>query len=154
MSTHVRSSIFHFPFTSVLRQDTVWFMKRMGCTLWRPLLMLGLYAMARLSLTRPKFSSIMIDFSLVSYKLFHRHSQQLSSTLLSAGQSCHWPDQSSQQGSHRLEKYLNIQDCLEKSLKVRFVLKSIWKTLKNLEKSLNFTIYRRIQQCFWRPKSV
>ena len=28
------------------------------------------------------------------------------------------------QGSHRLEKYLNIQDCLEKSLKVKFVLKS------------------------------
>ena len=28
------------------------------------------------------------------------------------------------QGSHRLEKYLNIQDCFEKSLKIRFVLKS------------------------------
>ena len=28
------------------------------------------------------------------------------------------------QGSHRLEKYLNIQDCLEKSLKIKFVLKS------------------------------
>ena len=27
------------------------------------------------------------------------------------------------QGSHRLEKYLNIQDCLEKSLKIKFVLK-------------------------------
>ena len=30
-----------------------------------------------------------------------------------------------QQGSHRLEKYLNIQDCLEKSLKIKFALKSI-----------------------------
>ena len=33
------------------------------------------------------------------------------------------------QGSHRLEKYLNIQDCLEKSLKIKFALKlkSTWK---------------------------
>ena len=52
------------------------------------------------------------------------------------------------QGSHRLEKYLNIQDCLEKSLK------STGKTLKGLEKYLNFTIYRRIQHCPWRPKLV
>ena len=58
------------------------------------------------------------------------------------------------QGLHRLEKYMNIQDCLEKSLKIKFALKSNWKTLKGLENSLNFTIYRRIQQCFWRPKSV
>ena len=28
------------------------------------------------------------------------------------------------QGSHWLEKYLNIQDCLEKSLKIKFALKS------------------------------
>ena len=49
------------------------------------------------------------------------------------------------QGSHRLEKYLNIQDCLEKSLKIKFALKSTWKTLKGLEKSLIFAIYRRIQ---------
>ena len=28
------------------------------------------------------------------------------------------------QGSHRLEKYLNIQACLEKSLKIKFALKS------------------------------
>ena len=27
------------------------------------------------------------------------------------------------QGSQRLEKYLNIQDCLEKSVKIIFVLK-------------------------------
>ena len=27
-------------------------------------------------------------------------------------------------GSHRLEKYLNIQDCLEKSLKIKIVLKN------------------------------
>ena len=58
------------------------------------------------------------------------------------------------QGWHRLEKYLNIQDCLEKSLKIKFALKSTGKTLKGLEKSLNLTIYRRIQLCFWRPKSV
>ena len=28
-------------------------------------------------------------------------------------------------GSHRLENYLNIQDCLEKSLEIKFALKSI-----------------------------
>ena len=41
-----------------------------------------------------------------------------------------------QQGSHRLEKYLNIQDCLEKSLKIKIALKSTSKTHKGLEKSL------------------
>ena len=59
-----------------------------------------------------------------------------------------------EQGSHRLEKYLNIQDCLEKSLKIKFPLKSTWKTLKGLEKYLNFTICRRIQHCFLRPNFV
>ena len=53
-----------------------------------------------------------------------------------------------------LEKYLNIQDGLEKSLKIKIALKSTGKTLKGLEKSLNFTIYRRIQHCLLRPKSV
>ena len=33
------------------------------------------------------------------------------------------------QGSHRLEKYLNIQDCLEKSLKIKFALN--FRYLKN-----------------------
>ena len=28
------------------------------------------------------------------------------------------------QGSHRLEKYLNIQDCLEKPMKIKYSLKS------------------------------
>ena len=58
------------------------------------------------------------------------------------------------QDSHRLEMYLNIQDCLEESLKIKFVLKITWKTIKGLEKTLNFNIYRRIQHCLWRPKSV
>ena len=57
-------------------------------------------------------------------------------------------------GSHRLEKYLNIKDCVEKSFITKFALKITLDTLKGLEKSLNFTIYRRIQYCFWRPKSV
>ena len=66
------------------------------------------------------------------------------------------------QGLRRLKKYLNIQDCLEKSFKIKsawksfkskFALKSTLKTLKGLEKSLNFTIYRRIQHCLWRPQS-
>ena len=32
------------------------------------------------------------------------------------------------QGSHRLEKYLNILDCLEKYLKIKFALKVLEKT--------------------------
>ena len=59
----------------------------------------------------------------------------------------------STQDSHRLEKYLNIQECLEKSLKIKFALKSTGKIVKGLEKSLDFTIYS-IQHCLWRPKSV
>ena len=49
------------------------------------------------------------------------------------------------QGSHRLEKCLNIQDCLEKSWEIKFALESTGKRFKGLEKSLNFTIYRSIQ---------
>ena len=37
------------------------------------------------------------------------------------------------QGSHRLEKYLNIQECLEKSLKLHFALKNTQRHLKVLE---------------------
>ena len=37
------------------------------------------------------------------------------------------------QGSHRLEKYLNIQYCLEKSLEIKFALKTTRKTFKGLE---------------------
>ena len=32
------------------------------------------------------------------------------------------------QGSHRLEKYLNIQDCLEMSLKIKFAMKILENT--------------------------
>ena len=47
------------------------------------------------------------------------------------------------QGSHRLEKYLNIEGFLEKYLKTKSVLKSTKKSLKGLEKSLNSTIFFR-----------
>ena len=47
------------------------------------------------------------------------------------------------QGSHRLEKYLNLEGFLEKSLKIRSALKSTGKSLKSLEKSLNSTIFCR-----------
>ena len=47
------------------------------------------------------------------------------------------------QGSHSLEKYLNIQDWLEKSLKIKFALK----VLEKHSKTLNYTIDRRVQQC-------
>ena len=36
--------------------------------------------------------------------------------------------------------YLKIQDCVEKYLKIKFALQSTWKTLKGLEKSLDFII--------------
>ena len=41
----------------------------------------------------------------------------------------------------RLEKYLNLEGFLEKSLKIKFTLKSTEKSLKCLEKSLNYTIF-------------
>ena len=47
------------------------------------------------------------------------------------------------QGSHRLEKYLNIEDFLEKSLKIQYALKSTGKSPKCLEKSLNSSIFCR-----------
>ena len=48
-----------------------------------------------------------------------------------------------QQGSHRLEKYLNLDGFLEKSLKTKSALKSTGKSLICLEKSLNSTIFCR-----------
>ena len=41
------------------------------------------------------------------------------------------------QGSHSLEKYLNLEGFLEKSLKIKSALKNTGKSLKSLEKSLN-----------------
>ena len=46
-------------------------------------------------------------------------------------------------GSHRLEKYLNLECFLEKSLKIKFALKNTGKSPKSLEKSLNSTIFCR-----------
>ena len=47
------------------------------------------------------------------------------------------------QGKHRLEKYLNLESFLEKSLKIKFALKSTGKSLKSLEKSLHSTVFCR-----------
>ena len=47
------------------------------------------------------------------------------------------------QGLHRLEKYLNLEGFLEKSLKIKSALKSTGKSLKSLEKSLNSTVFCR-----------
>ena len=47
------------------------------------------------------------------------------------------------QGSHRLEKFLNLEDFLEKSLNIKSVLKSTGTSSKSLEKSLNSTIFCR-----------
>ena len=42
-----------------------------------------------------------------------------------------------------LEKYMNLDGFLEKSLKMKSALKSTVKSLKSLEKSLNSTIFCR-----------
>ena len=47
------------------------------------------------------------------------------------------------QGSHRLEKYLNLDGFLEKSLKIKSALKSSGKSLKSFEKSLNSSLFCR-----------
>ena len=47
-------------------------------------------------------------------------------------------------GFARLEKYLNLEGFLEKSLKIKSALKSTGKSLKSLEKSLNSTIFCRL----------
>ena len=47
------------------------------------------------------------------------------------------------QGSQGLEKYFNLEGFLEKSLKIKSALKSTWKSLKSLKKSLNSTIFCR-----------
>ena len=41
------------------------------------------------------------------------------------------------QGLHRLEKHLNLEGFLEKSLKIKIAMKSTGKSLESLEKSLN-----------------
>ena len=58
------------------------------------------------------------------------------------------------QGTQRLEKYLNLEDFLEKSLKIKSALKSTGNSLKSLEKSLNSTIFCRTQHCWYGSKSV
>ena len=45
------------------------------------------------------------------------------------------------QGSHRLEKYLNLEGFLEKSLKIKSALKRTGKSFKSLEKSLNSSLF-------------
>ena len=47
------------------------------------------------------------------------------------------------QGSHRLEKYLNLEGFLKRTMKIKSALKSNGKSLKSLEKSLNSTIFCR-----------
>ena len=46
-------------------------------------------------------------------------------------------------GSHRLEKYLNLEGFFEKSLEIESALKSTGKYLKSLEKFLNSTVFSR-----------
>ena len=51
------------------------------------------------------------------------------------------------QGSHRLEKYLNLEGFLEKSLKIKSTLKSTGKSLKSLERALNSSFFCRTKHC-------
>ena len=55
------------------------------------------------------------------------------------------------QGSHRLEKYLNLESFLEKSSETKSALKSTGKSLNSLEKSLNSTIFCRTKHSCYRP---
>ena len=43
-----------------------------------------------------------------------------------------------------LEKYMNKQSFLEKSLKIKPALKTTGKALKGLEKSFNFTVFYKV----------
>ena len=47
------------------------------------------------------------------------------------------------QGLHSLEKYLNLEGFFEKSLKIKYALKSTGQSLKGLEKSVNSFIFCR-----------
>ena len=49
------------------------------------------------------------------------------------------------QGLHRLEKYLNLEGFLEKSLKIKSALKRTGKSLKSHEKSLYSTVFCRFK---------
>ena len=51
------------------------------------------------------------------------------------------------QGLHRLEKYLNMKNFREKSLKIKYALKSTGESLKGLEKCLNFTLFCNTYTC-------
>ena len=93
----------------------------------------------------------------LQYKLpenFGRWEEQTTEVVTGGKGLAPWTSSVINQGSHRLEKYWNIQDRFKQSLKIKFASKSTWKTFKGLEMFLNFTIYRRIQHCLWRPKVV
>ena len=60
---------------------------------------------------------------------------------------CPYSRSPSKQGSHMLEKYLNLKGFFKKSLKIKSALKSTGKSLKGLEKSLNSSIFSRIYHC-------
>ena len=47
------------------------------------------------------------------------------------------------QGSHRLEKYLNLEGFLEKSLNIKYDLKSTGKSCRGLGKSWDSSIFCR-----------
>ena len=51
------------------------------------------------------------------------------------------------QGLHSFEKYLNLENFLEKSLKIKSALKSTGKALKSLETSLISTIFIGTWHC-------
>ena len=75
-------------------------------------------------------------------KTYHR----ISSSFLVVFHKWAWASLSMKgevQGSHMLEKYMNLEGILEKFLKIKSVLKSTGKSLKGLEKSLNLSIFCR-----------
>ena len=59
--------------------------------------------------------------------------QQMHRSVSASAQSDQCLYYSVSQGSRRLEKYLNLEEFLEKSLKIKSALKSTGKSLKSLE---------------------
>ena len=76
---------------------------------------------------------------LLNYSLnLHNHSDSLSGSQMNTYIFMEY-----RQGSHSLEKYLNLEGFLEMSLKIKSALKTTGKSLKSLDKSLNSTIFCR-----------
>ena len=88
-----------------------------------------------------QFSNVLKSFQTTQRTAAEKERASLSRARASSGSG--YVSTVDRQGSHRLEKYLNLEGFLEKPLKIKYALKSTGKPLKNLEKSLNSSIFCR-----------